>query len=231
MSRGGHNRIDMTGRVFGRLTVTEFSHTKKTKSGSCAMWEARCDCGTVKVYRGANLRNGSTSSCGCLNKERSAEAARLTHTTQGMTNTPTWKSWKSMHDRCLLASHKDYDRYRHITICDRWLNNFEAFFADMGERPDGTTLERIDNEGHYSPDNCRWATHKEQARNRRNGAFVTHNGQSKTLAEWSEILGVRPSTLWRRLKRGMPAEKALTASSFKKGQALLPMENAARGID
>lgn len=219
--RVAKNRIDLTGQRFGRLTVIRYSHRLRTKSGDCySMWLAVCDCGTEKAYRGTSLRVGNTTSCGCLTRERSAEAARIAHTTHGMTDTPTWKSWKSMHDRCLLPAHKSYERYKDFKICDRWLNDFEAFLADMGERPPGTTLERIDNEGDYTPSNCRWATPKEQARNRRSNLLITANGKTKTAVEWAEELGMRSCTLVRRARAGMPPERILARESLKKGQPL-----------
>jgi hypothetical protein len=214
-------RIDMTGGVYGRLTVLRFSHSHKTKSGkSVAMWWARCECGDERAYRGASLRSGNTSSCGCLNKERSAAAAKKRHTTHGMTDTPTWRSWKSMRDRCLNPSHKSFQRYGKLTICSEWVDSFEAFYAAMGDRPDGTTLERIDNEKGYLPENCRWATPKEQAQNTRSNRYVSAHGQELLISEWAEKNGVGADTIYLRLKRGWSPERAVAAGDFRVADGL-----------
>lgn len=127
-------------------------------------------------------------------------------------NSPTARAWQRMRERCLNPRRHNYKFYggRGITICSRW-DSFEAFHADMGDRPVGTTLDRIDNEGPYSPENCRWATVKEQARNRRSSALVAYRGETKAIAEWCELLGLeyRP-TLLRITVYGWSAERAFS---------------------
>ena len=128
----------------------------------------------------------------------------------GMYGTPTWIAWQAMQARCRDPKRRDYGRYggRGITVCARW-ETFELFFADMGTRPAGTTLDRIDGDGHYEPGNCRWATAIQQNRNRSNNRRLTYRGMTLCIADWSERTGISPTTLWRRLKRGWSVEQAL----------------------
>lgn len=219
-----HNFKDLTGKVFGRFTVVRYLRT----DGKVSKWECVCECGSQKVVSGGNLRSGNSKSCGCLNREISSKMMAEKMRRHGMTDTPTWKSWKSMHDRCLLEKHKSYGYYRNIPICPEWLNNFEAFYHDMGERPKGTSLDRVDNTLGYSPGNCVWSTAKDQARNKSNNVFISHKGQNKTLAEWAENLGIRHCTIWRRLSRGLCVSDVLYPGSLKKGQPLKKLDSSKR---
>lgn len=127
--------------------------------------------------------------------------------------TPGFYTWASMLKRCLYSWDISYPRYggRGIKVCDRWRKSFYNFIEDMGEKPVGMTLDRINNDGDYEPSNCRWASHKEQTRNRRNTVFLTHKGQTKTFGEWSEVAGIPRSRLEQRIKiYGWDVERALT---------------------
>lgn len=124
-----------------------------------------------------------------------------------------------MKARCLNANLPNYHRYggRGISVCGRWLVSFENFIADMGEKPDGMSIDRIDNDGHYEPGNCRWATPKQQDRNKSTNAVLTHNGESRCVTEWAEVLNVSARALKHRMDRGWPVERILDVSGLHKG--------------
>lgn len=201
---------DLTGQVFTRLTVIR--RAENAKNGT-AMFECKCSCGALVIKKGINLRSGSTKSCGCLRFGENADRMRLVpgshgHCTGG--TSPTYYSWKNMRARCLNPKRFAYHRYggRGISVCDRWYH-FENFLQDMGERPEGMCLERIDNNGNYCPENCRWASIKEQTRNTARNVWITHEGVTMCLADWSKKLGGSSTKLYRRLKAGWTMERAL----------------------
>lgn len=195
---------DLTGQRFGRLTVVGYAGKNKQRF---ALWLCQCDCGTKRTVRSSSLRCGFAKSCGCLQKETAA--ARTT--THGLSSRPEFRNWTSMLARCSNPSNPDYGG-RGITVCARWRESFAAFFEDMGPKPDGhrISIERLNNDGHYEPGNCVWATPKDQTRNSRRNRLLTHDGKTMCVSEWSEETGIPSSVLFSRLYHGWSVERALT---------------------
>ena len=167
---------DETGNRFGKLLVLKFSHKENQRT----YWICRCDCGKEIIINKANVKNGHTKSCGCYNSELATERWE----THGMTGTKVHRTWCQMRRRCLDKNSKNYFRYggRGIKICDRWLESFENFYADMGEPPSiKHSIDRINNNGNYEPSNCRWATNKQQNRNYSKNIDITID--NKTIKE------------------------------------------------
>lgn len=193
-------RINISGMYFGRLLVLGYSHTNK----GFAFWHVRCVCGTNKTVMGNNLKNGTTKACGCLQR-----GSRIKHK---MSYTPTYETWAGMIKRCTNPKYKYYMDYggRGIKVCKRWMDSFEKFYADMGERPEGLTIERIDNNNGYNPSNCKWATTKEQNSNKRNNVFLIYNGKTMVIREWEKAFGLNKGVLNYRIKAGWKTHKALT---------------------
>lgn len=155
--------INLVGQPFGRLTVVARS---SVIVGQSTVWECRCECGNLRHVPAENLKTGKTQSCGCFNQERRSERM----TTHGRSQSREYDSWICMRERCNRPTNEHYKYYggRGITVCARWQDSFANFFADMGSRPLGTTLDRFpDNDGNYEPANCRWATAKQQSATRR----------------------------------------------------------------
>lgn len=179
--------IDLTGKRFGRLKVIKISYRDKRER---IYWLCKCNCENEKEIRGDSLRDGYTKSCGCLQKEKITKTGLIIK--HGMRKTTEYNSWNNMKARCLNKNNHKYPNYgnRGIKVCDSWLESFENFYKDMGNKPKDKSIERIDNNGNYEPKNCRWATPKEQARNTRRNFLITYKGETKCLAEWSEILKI-----------------------------------------
>lgn len=173
---------DITGQKFGRLTAIRFVE----KRGQYYYWLFKCDCENERTIEKNNVKSGKQKSCGCLLKENGKKLGDK-NKTHGGSNSIEFSSWCSMLNRCYNVNYKFYKDYggRGITVCDRWKNSFENFLEDMRERQTTKySIERIDNTGNYTPENCKWGTKLEQANNRRNNTLIIYKGKSKTLAEW-----------------------------------------------
>lgn len=184
-------KIDLTGRRFGKLTVLA-EHPER--NGKEIMWVCKCDCGNTKIIAGHNLRSGGSTTCGCSTRKH------------GMRNTRLWSIWDGMRKRCYNPSHPYYFIYggRGITICEEWLQDHAKFFewALANGYQDDLTIDRIDFNGNYCPDNCRFVDVVTQLNNRSNNCHVEINGENKTLGEWSRITGIGYQTIYRRYRRG-----------------------------
>lgn len=202
---------DLAGQRFGRLLVLERAGTSHKRSAlrSCA-----CDCGAMTVRQGQSLCAGAAQSCGCLRKERVAEANAKRLRRHGETvggQSRTYRAWCAMVARCTNPKSDAYPWYggRGVSVCERWLD-FELFMKDMGRAPDGMSIERTNYDGNYEPGNCRWATKIEQANNTRANVFLEWNGRKLTVAQWCRELGLKPATVYRRLKLGWSVDRALS---------------------
>lgn len=202
------HKLDLTGQRFGRLIVLREAAkigVIGTRAHERRRWICHCDCGAERTVEQGGLRNGETSSCGCLHRER------FRHHIHGLSGRPEFRPWTGMRQRCENPNHPAYPDYggRGIHVCERW-HSFPNFMADMGPRPSSRhSVERIDNDGHYEPGNCRWATRGEQSRNRRNNVRLTLGGHTLTVAEWARKIGCSQSRIRIRLRKGQPVEQVL----------------------
>lgn len=190
---------DWTGIRCGRLLVIKNIGLKESNEGHRRTYYlVKCDCGTEKEIMGNSLSR--IKSCGCEGKEKTIlRNSKHGSCVRGNVSTE-YISWAHMKQRCLNPKDKKYPRYggRGITICDRWVNSYESFIEDMGEKPgDEYSIDRIDLDGNYEPSNCRWATTIEQQNNTSTNRYIEHNGEVKTLAQWSRHLGITQAKLWK----------------------------------
>lgn len=199
--------IDITGQKFGRLEVVSYSHSNRG-----AYWLCKCDCGNTSVARGTALRAGEIKSCGCGSLEaarRNAEASRTKH---GFSNKERlYHTWKSMKRRCYSPNDKRAEFYieKGVVVCDEWRNDYLAFrnWALANGYREDLSIDRIDNDGDYCPENCRWATDKIQANNQSRNHRITYGGETHTVSEWADILGLSYSTMIHRVQREWPMER------------------------
>lgn len=204
---------DVSGKVFGRLTVLE--PDGKTKHGS-TIWKCRCSCNaerTVNVVIG-NLTSGSVQSCGCLRVESGRRVGQSCRT-HGMSKTRVYGIWTWMHERCRNPDHEAYEYYggKGISVEPVW-HTFEQFYADMGEPPSARhTLDRLDSDGNYGPGNCRWALPVQQMNNTSRNIFLDYDGRSQTIAEWARECDINVDTLRYRLRKGWSTARALNKES------------------
>jgi len=180
----GKPLIDLSGQVFGRLTVKK----KNGHSGGKAVWECTCSCGNVCSVRGVHLRSGRQVSCGCYKSEQvSKQKTKHGHAIGGVVS-PTYAVWQNMQYRCKQENAEKYPHYANVNVCDRWAS-FDAFLEDMGVRPDGLTLDRVDGSKGYSPENCRWVDMATQNRNRKDNVWVYVGGDVMCREDAKKKLG------------------------------------------
>jgi hypothetical protein len=201
---------NLIGRRFGRLLVVSF--TRSADGREC--WNCICDCGNFRRNRKHTLVNGKSLSCGCLSAART-KARLITH---GSSYTKIYCAWTDMNRRCYNRASNNFHNYggRGISVCERWRNSFEAFRDDMGPRPAGMSIERIDNDGNYEPGNCRWATRSEQNRNTRQNRLVTFNNETRCVSGWAEILKISRWAVYYRHKHGIPLDNPFIPKFHRK---------------
>lgn len=195
---------DLTGRKFGRLTI---SSVLDSKTVMC-----RCDCGKETRVGKGHIKSGHTKSCGCLVAEViSTNLVTHGHSTKGKASS-TYNSWRGMRQRCLNKNNPCYRHYgaRGITVCDRWINSFENFLEDMGVCPNGMTIERINSNANYEPSNCRWDTRRAQSLNTSSNVLLSLNGKTQPMSLWAEEVGINSNCIRSRIDRGWTHEQALT---------------------
>lgn len=206
--------IDISGQRFGKLlvirAVDERSNAGKMK------FLCRCDCGNEKIIVGGSLRSGNTNSCGCWKAKGASERLKK----HGFSRHPSYGRYCQMMSRCYNKDHPEYKNYgaRGISVCERWRNSVEDFINDIGTAPSRSySIDRIDNNSNYSPENFRWATKKEQSVNRRVVTILEHDGVAMCAADWARRLGMEKKAVLDRIKDGWPVPIALTTPAIKKG--------------
>ena len=210
---------DLVGLQFGKLSVLRREGSNRR---GISTWLCRCECGGEKVSDADSLKRGRTSSCGCLAAQQRKEAAQRPPAEIGRTTKrKEYDAWSGMIRRCYDPNHPSFERYnaRGVEVCDKWRESFAAFYADMGNAPKGTTLDRIDNDLGYSKENCRWADMAVQGNNRSNNLHVTFNGRTMTISQWSREVGINYGALRARVVAGWSAERALTQKPNRRIQS------------
>ena len=202
--------MNLEGTVFGRWNVISRCDDRLRPNGDrIPIWLCRCQCGTEKPVTQTSLRSGASKSCGCMKVEMFTR--RLTK--HGRSFTSDYTAWSQMRQRCSNPNSEAYKNYGGlgVTVCERW-NSFENFVADMGLRPwPNATIERKDPNGHYEPSNCKWASHSEQANNKRHHVLIEWNGKVQNAAQWEKEFGWRGGTIARRINdKGWPTQRAMT---------------------
>ena len=212
MSKRQYITEDLSGQVFFRLSVLSQAPSKKG-----ARWVCKCECGNIKTISASNLRHGRTKSCGCLSIETTVSRSKSHGCAPRGLPTPEYAIWGAIRHRTSNPNNKRYDDYggRGIGMCERW-REFSNFLEDMGLRPSSEhSIERKDNALGYYKENCRWATRKEQSRNKRSNHMVTYKGEIRCVMEWSEIQGIAVDNLYYRFKVGWDVERALETPTRK----------------
>ncbi len=191
---------DLSSQLFGKLLVIA---PVRDNASTCTTWLCVCHCGKVVTRTSRWLIKTLYRSCGCLGGI----------TRHGASKTREYSIWRGMKKRCTDPRSVNFEWYggRGVAVCESWSNSFDEFYRDMGECPPNCSLDRIDNDGPYSPENCRWVSHREQLGNKSNNRFITHNGDTHTVAEWARKLNILPDTIYYRINKGWPVERALQA--------------------
>lgn len=201
-------KLDLTGQIFGRLTVL----SRAPNIGKKTAWRCICLCGTEKTVQTVHLTRGLVHSCGCINHDNLVRR----NTTHSLSSSRLYKIWANIRSRCSNPNAQSYEVYggRGIQICDEW-KDFEAFYrwAVAHGYHDDLTIDRIDNDAGYFPDNCRWITQKQQCRNKRNNHLLTFRGETLCISEWADRLGLTPGALLSRIRRGWSVDEALSTPS------------------
>lgn len=197
--------VNLLGKRFGRLVVIKKLPSKKRKR----QWLCKCDCGNETVLPTGALDNGSVRSCGCLHNELLSERQTTHGRTVGGKSDKTYRCWQGIKRRCLNKNNPSYKNYggRGIKVCDRWINSFENFLEDMGESPQDMSIDRIDVNSDYCPENCRWASVKTQANNTTQNVYLKYNGQQHTIAQWVSLLHVDYQKFYRMLHTNRSIEQ------------------------
>lgn len=194
---------DISGNKFGRLSVIYFTGINQLKKST---WLCKCDCGKEVSALGPELRSGHKKSCGCLRKEVMERGTTFRHgAALSSGDSPTYRTWCAAKTRCTNPNTKSHKNYggRGIKMCDRWMNSFESFLSDMGERPSSQhSIERIKNDVGYEPGNCRWATKVEQNNNTRQCRHISFCGETLNVTQWSKRVGISRTTITQRLNSG-----------------------------
>jgi hypothetical protein len=196
-------KIEMVGKKYNMLTVMlDVGYSHGQQSYLCS-----CDCGNKLVIAGQRIRNGQSKSCGCLARKQTSQR----HKTHGLSKTPEYRAWAKIKMRCTNPNDPNFYRYggRGVGMCDEWYNSFEQFYKDLGKRPNGMSLDRIDNNQGYSKDNCRWATPQQQAANRELSIVIDYDGKSMCLKEWSRHINRPYTTMLSHYKKGYSINQIL----------------------
>jgi len=198
-------KLELAGKRFGKLVAIESS---ETRNGN-VLWRFKCDCGNEKVMMTGSIVSGRYKSCGCdmqkwrqeFGKSNKWSSGAVTH---GKCYTPEYRAWQGMKSRCYHKGNQNYKNYggRGIVVCDKWKDDFAQFYKDMGDKP-GTeySIERIDNNGNYSANNCKWETRKGQRRNTRRNVYVEYQGKNMCMRDWAEFFGIDTSTMSNRSRK------------------------------
>lgn len=210
---------DLAGKTYGRLTFIE--PVRKTSQGT--VWLCKCSCGNLKEALRSQVLSGNTRSCGCLKREQGPKNAKSVHGHNRVGKVSrTYTAWRAMLARCLNKNHVAYHRYggAGIDIHQEWQADFTVFLADMGEVPEGHSLDRIDGAKGYTPDNCRWASREQQARNKKTNVLLTYDGRTQCASAWAKEAGVHPNLILNRVKAGWSAEAAITTPVINRKRSI-----------